>query len=414
LTLMKAGFAPLKAEPGFIAFFTGFQANNLSGILLCVLAGTVLTMILQSSSATVGITMVLASQGLLNFETSVALILGDNIGTTITAELASIGANLNAQRTARAHTLFNVIGVTYIIIFFPFFVKGVTWLTNHFLHLGPPDLLVGGERPNISRYIANSHTVFNLINATLFLMVLPFLVKVATWLTPCRKGEEALDELYHIKHIDFRYIDTPSVALGEARAEIVRMGEAVQLMYEDVIGSLKERKTKELSKWKKREDALDNLQKEITQFLVRVMQAAIMPEESREVAALMRMANNLERTGDAIENIAYLIEQMVEENLYFSDAALRDYDEISGVVRKLLSVVVMSIRRDDKDIMPLAEELENSIDRMREEMKSSHVMRLQKGICSVEPGLILVDMLASFEKAGDFCYNIAQAVAGVK
>ena len=414
LTLMKSGFGPLKAEPDFIAFFTRFEANSLSGILLCVFIGSILTMVLQSSSATVGITMVLASQGLLNFQTSVALILGDNIGTTITAELASIGANINAHRTARAHTVFNVIGVIYIILFFPFFLKGVTWLTNHFLHLGPPDVLVGGERPNIARYIANSHTLFNLINAIFFLIALPILVRVATWLTPYRKGEAALDELYHIKHIDFRYIDTPSVALGGARAEIFRMGEAVQLMYEDVIGSLKDRKTKELSKWRKREDALDNLQREITQFLVRVMQAAIMPEESKEVAALMRMANNLERTGDAIENIAYLVEKMVEENLYFSDAALSDYDEISDEVRRLLSVVVVAIRRDDKDIMPLAEELENNVDRMREEMKTSHLMRLQNGICSVDPGLILVDMLASFEKIGDFCYNIAQAVAGVK
>ena len=414
LTLMKSGFGPLKAEPDFIAFFTRFEANSLSGILLCVFIGSILTMVLQSSSATVGITMVLASQGLLNFQTSVALILGDNIGTTITAELASIGANINAHRTARAHTVFNVIGVIYIILFFPFFLKGVTWLTNHFLHLGPPDVLVGGERPNIARYIANSHTLFNLINAIFFLIALPILVRVATWLTPYRKGEAALDELYHIKHIDFRYIDTPSVALGGARAEIVRMGEAVQLMYEDVIGSLKDRKTKELSKWRKREDGLDNLQREITQFLVRVMQAAIMPEESKEVAALMRMANNLERTGDAIENIAYLVEKMVEENLYFSDAALSDYDEISDEVRRLLSVVVVAIRRDDKDIMPLAEELENNVDRMREEMKTSHLMRLQNGICSVDPGLILVDMLASFEKIGDFCYNIAQAVAGVK
>jgi len=414
LALMKSGFAPLRRDPLFVSFFTRFQADTSGGILLCVLAGTILTMILQSSSATVGITMALASQGLLNFDASVALILGENIGTTITAQLASVGANVNARRTAMAHTLFNVIGVVYVVILFPFFVQMVVWLTGHLFHIGPPGLHIAEGYPNISRYIANSHSLFNIINTTLFLAVLPILVKAAAWLTPRSKGQKELDELYHIKHIDLRYFDTPSVALSQARAEIVRMGEAVQVMFDDVMESLRLRNTKELSKWRKREDALDTLQREITQFLVRVMQDPILPEESREVASLMRMVNNLERTGDAIENVAYLVEDLIEEKLYFSEEAISDYKEISGEVRKLLFLVVDGIRGDDRKIMPAAQAMENNIDRMREEMKEAHILRLKAGVCSVDPGLILVDMLAAFEKMGDFCYNIAQAVAGVK
>ena len=149
LATMKAGFAPLKSHPTFISLFTKFNADNVGGILLCILVGSILTMILQSSSATVGITMALASQGLLDFEASVALILGDNIGTTITAELASIGASINAHRTARAHTLFNLIGVINIVIFFPYFLKLVAWVTSSMMDIGPPDLLVDGQRPNI-------------------------------------------------------------------------------------------------------------------------------------------------------------------------------------------------------------------------------------------------------------------------
>ncbi|MFH2011441.1 MAG: Na/Pi cotransporter family protein [Pseudomonadota bacterium] len=304
LSTMKAGFAPLKESETFIHLFTSFNADSMGGILLCVVIGTVLTMILQSSSATVGITMALAIQGFLTFEASVALILGDNIGTTITAELASVGSNINAHRTARAHTLFNVIGVFGIVLFFPFFIKFVLVATSYLLGIGPPDLLVNGEKPNIARYIANSHTMFNVINALFFLMFLPFLVKVAIWLTPHKKEEKELEELYHIKYLDSKFIYTPSVALGQVRAETIRMGKLVQVMYDDVINSLRDRKVKELSKWRKREDIIDNLQKEITQFLVRVMQEGITPEESREVASLMRMTNNLERMGDAIENIA--------------------------------------------------------------------------------------------------------------
>jgi phosphate:Na+ symporter len=414
LSTMKAGISPLRQDPAFISFFTRFSADTPWGILLCVAVGTLMTMVLQSSSATVGIVMALASQGLLDFQASVALILGDNIGTTITAQLASMGANINAHQTANAHTFFNVVGVIYMIIFFPLFIKLVIWVTSSFLSIGPPDLIIGGERPNIARYIANSHTLFNVVNALFFLLVLPYLVKVAIWLTPHKKEEKELDELHHIKYIDSKYIDTPSVALAQARAEIIRMGEAAQVMYEDVISSLKERKLKDLSKWRKREDTLDNLRREIGQFLVRVMQEEIIPEESREVASLMRVTNNLERFGDAIENIAQLMEELIEENLYLSEKAVSDYEEITGEVRKFLNLALNAVKTDDKEVMSQAQEKEDRINTMWEEMKEDHIMRLQNGVCAVDQGMIFEDMLTAFEKMGDYCYNISQAVAGLK
>ena len=414
LTIMTDGFGFLKKDPTFISFFTRFQAGDLSGILLCVLAGTVLTMILQSSSATVGITMALATQGLLDYQASVALILGDNIGTTITAELASIGTSLAAHQTARAHTLFNVIGVCNVVLIFPIFIQLVAWITSSFMGMGAPDLVVNGERPNIARYLANAHTLFNLLNASFFLIFLRYLVKVAIWLTPHKKEEKEMDELHHIRYIDSRFVETPSVALGQARAEIIRMGEVVLMMYDDVIGSFKNRDLSNLSKWKKREDSVDILQREIIQFLVKVVQKPIIPEESKEVASLMRMANNLERTGDCVEDIAHLIEEMTEQDLQFSEGGLYDYQVISEEVKKFLAFVVEGIRDEDTDIMAEAQEMVDRIYNMREEMRGNYLMRLQSGICTVDPGLILVDMLTAFEKMGGFAYNIAQAVAGVK
>jgi phosphate:Na+ symporter len=414
LSTMKMGIAPLRGDPTFISFFTRFNAENMGGILLAVLVGTVMTMILQSSSATVGIVMALASQGLLGFGASVALILGDNIGTTITAQLASVGANTNARQTANAHTLFNVFGVIYVILFFPLFIKLIMWVTSNFLGIGPPDLIIAGERPNIARYIANSHTMFNVVNTLFFLLVLPYLVKAATWLTPRRKGEEEFNEFHHIKYLDSKYVDTPTVALAQARAEIVRMGEAVEVMYDDVINALNGRRRKGLSKWRKQEDTLDNLRKEIGQFLVRVMQESIMPEESSEVASLMRINNNLERFGDAIENIAQLMEDLIEENLYLSDKAVSDYGEITGEVRKFLSLTINAVKTDDKEVMAEAQEMEDKINAMEEVMKKDHIMRLQTGICEVDQGIIFEDMLTAFEKMGDYCYNISQAIAGLK
>ena len=414
LATMQDGFAPLKDHPSFVALFTRFNADDMLSISLCILVGTIMTMILQSSSATIGVTMALASQGLLNFEASAALILGDNIGTTITAQLASIGASVNARRTARAHAIFNVLGVLLIISFFPLFLEMVIWITDHMMDIGPPDLLVHGEHPNIGRYIANAHTFFNVISALFFLMFLHYLVKVTCWLVPEKKEAKTIDELRRIKYIHSKYIDTPSVAIVQARAEIVRMGEAVQLMYGDVIHSIEDRKLEELFKWRQREDIIDSLQKEIIQFLINVMQKRVSPEESKEIASLMRMANNLERAGDGVENIAELLEELIEGNLHLSEGGIHDYELISKKVEDFLNLIIEGIKAEDQEIMVRAQQLENDIDGMREDMRGNYIMRLQSGLCTVDPGLILVDMLTSFEKIGDFCYNVAQAVAGLK
>lgn len=414
LATMKSGFAPLKDHELFISFFTKFSAASMPGIIMCVFAGTILTMILQSSSATVGITMALASQGLIDFSASVALILGENIGTTITAQLAALGANLNARRTANAHTLFNVFGVCLMILFFPLFIKLVMFSTSSLLHTGPPDIIVSGEKPNILRYIANSHTLFNVVNAIFFLAILPFLIRVTIWLSPKPKKEDRLADLHHVNYIDYKFINTSPVALTQARAEIERMAEVVLLMYDDVIMSIKQRRFKQLSKWKKREEDIDNLQREIIAFLVKVMQGSITPDESKEVASLMRMTNNLERAGDAIENIAYLGEELIGQDLHFSEGGSRDFDTISNEVRKFLCLVRDSIGEDAGDILAVGEKFENNIDLMREEMKGNNIVRLQSATCTVDPGLIFVDMLSAFEKIGDFCFNVAQAIAGVK
>ena len=192
------------------------------------------------------------------------------------------------------------------------------------------------------------------------------------------------------------------------------MGEAVLIMFDDVVKSIESRKLKELSKWKKREDTLDTLQKEITQYLVKIMQQPIMPEESNEISALTRMTNNFERAGDQVENIAELIEELIEQNLYISEGGMQDFKKISAEVRKFIIFVVEAIIEEDSKIIQNALEIENRINDMREEMKSNHLMRLQSGACTVDPGLILVDMLSTFEKLGGFCFNIAQAVAGTK
>lgn len=415
MEMMKNGFKPLRSHPDFIAFFTKFDARSLGGILLCVLAGTVLTMILQSSSATVGITMALASQGLLNLPGSVALILGDNIGTTITAELASIGSNLAARQTARAHTMFNVLGVCYIVVLFNPFVSLVEWVTGSLMGIGPAQAAVSGqEQPNIGRYIANAHTMFNVINAILFLIILPVLAKVAAKLTMGKEAEVVLQDMGRPVHLDYRFVENPSVALAQAREETVRMGRLAQVMYRDVTNVLFTRKLENLARWKPTEDALDNLQRAITDFLVQVSQGAITDAESREINSLLRMVNNIERVGDATENLAQLTEEMVENKLELAEQGVADYRSMREQVGRFLELVVTGAAERNREIMETAQTMEDKINFMREMMRDEYLTRLRSGVCTVDPGLVFVDMLANFEKIGDYCYNIAQAVAGLR
>ncbi len=413
MTVMKDGFAPLRKNPTFLQFFTAFDAASLWGVILCVVVGTVVTMILQSSSATVGITMALASQGLLNLPGSVALILGDNIGTTITAELAAIGGTLAARQAARAHTMFNVIGVCYVVLLFDPFLYVVQWVTQA-MGVGPAELLTQGTKPNISRYIANAHTMFNLINATFFLFALPFLVKTAILLTHDKHKHGKYADLAQPRFLDRKYVDNPSVALTQARDEIVRMGQIAREMLEQVTPVLLTRKLEPLTRWREREDALDRLQREVTEFLVQVSQGNTSESESHEIASLLRMVNNVERLGDAVENLAEVIETVIEENMQITDQAREDYREISRQVGAFLDLIVTGIAERDEGIMEMAQQMENRIDELHERMRDGHIDRLRTGLCSVDPGLAFVDILNNFEKMGDYCYNIAQAVAGLR
>jgi len=411
MVVMKAGLAPIKSDPLFLSFFTKFDPSSVGGLLLCVIVGAGLTILVQSSSATIGLTMTLASQGLLTFPGAMALVLGENIGTTITAELATIGsANINSHRAARAHTMFNVIGVFIMLLIFPVFVKSVEMVTLA-LGAGPVSETVSGEVVNVARYIANGHTMFNVANAVIFLIFLPWLIKVAVMLSP--KEEESM-EVYRLPGFGNRLVDTPIAALAETRGEIVRMAATAQTTFDETIQRFEDRDYKKLRKWRRVENYLDDMQREITAYLSKIYQSDISETEAREISSMMRMTNNIERIGDSVENIAQAIEGIIENKLEFSDYAKADLKEISGQVRAFIELVTAGMQNGTEGFMEKAIEIENTIDSMRETMRQGHVDRIRTGKCGLDQGLIFINILTNFEKVGDYCYNIAEAVAGVK
>lgn len=412
MTVMKLGLSPIKGDPAFIDFFTRFDPSTIGGLLLCVATGAILTIMVQSSSATVGLTMTLAMQGLLSFPAAMALVLGENIGTTITAELATIGAtNINAHRAARAHTMFNVLGVCLMLIIFPHFVKMIEFITMA-MGSGPVDLVENGEVVNISRFIANGHTTFNVVNALFFLCVLPWLIKVAIWLSP-KEEEEDLD-LFRMPSFDDRFIDNPIAAITQVKSEIVRMADIALITLKNTLASMQARDAKKLSKWRRYEDHLDAMQKEIVRHLTRIYQSDVSEAEAKELSSMIRMTNNIERVGDAVENLAEMTEDIIDKDIQFSKDALKDIQVISNQAVAFLMLVQDGMQNLQPNFMSDAQTIEDNIDFMRDEMRTHHICRLREGVCSNEPGLIFSDILSSFEKIGDYCYNIAQGVAGIK
>jgi phosphate:Na+ symporter len=413
LQIMEQAFEPLKQSQEFRDMFVMVGNHHLLGVLI----GAVLTMIVQSSSATIGITIALASTGLISFEASVALILGENIGTTITANLAAIGTNLAARRTAFAHFLFNIIGVAYILALFPHFIHFINAVTP-----GDADFAIQtqqqaaslgvaiGDKPFIARHIANAHTLFNVVNTLIFLPLVGLLAKLTTLLI--RGREEEME--FHLKYIDNRVLNTPPIALGQARSETRRMAQAALEMVDETIAFLEDFDEKRIPSLEKKEELVDLLQKEITDFLVALSQKSITPETSKDIASMMHMVNDLERVGDHCENLWRLGQRKRDQKIGFSEIAVAEILDMAKNTRDFLAFVASAMERGDRTIFDKALHMESVVNDNEETLRNNHIARLNTGECAVLPGLVYIDMLHNFEKIGDHTLNVAKAVVGNK
>ncbi len=411
MTVMKHGLAPIKSDPEFIEFFTKFTTDSLGGILLCVSMGTILTVMVQSSSATIGLTMTLATQGLLTFPTAMALVLGENIGTTITAQLATIGSdNADAYGTARAHAVFNIVGVAIILMVFPWFIKIINYLTLS-LGAGSVTQITNGEHVNVSRYIANGHTLFNVLNAMIFLVFLPKLVQVAKLLSPEDKKSK---ERYPMPAFDGRFIDSPIAALAKVRGEVINMARFTHEGHKKIRKCLTVRDDDTLAEREAVEDHIDAMQKVIIKYLTTISQSDINEPVAIEISEMMRIINNIERTGDCIESNSKILERLYGNDLHFSEDAKKDLLTISDQVDRFLNFVIMGMGESIEEFFSKALVMEDTVDHMRENMRQEHIERLRCDSCSVDAGVLFITLLSNFEKMGDYCFNIAIGVNRIK
>ncbi|MGC9323430.1 MAG: Na/Pi cotransporter family protein [Desulfomonilia bacterium] len=403
LLVMKEGVQPLQAAPWVSDFFIHFSKNPLWGVLV----GTLITMLFQSSSATVGLVIALASSGVLEFTGAAALVLGDNIGTTITAQLSSIGTNVPAKRVARSHLLFNLFGVCIILLIFPAYVRFVDFITP-----GDPMQVINGNLPYSARHIANFHTLFNVTNSFIFIPLMGVLARLSTYLAP----GEIISRVFRLESLDERIFETPSIALDEARQEIEYMGKEVFSMLEITEKPLIENTgtDKILSEVMEKEDLVDALQKEINTYLTELSRQYITEDQSKEIFSMMHMVSNLERIADHCESIAKLCKKRNEFGIVFSEDGNKDMYQIYHHTLEYLRTIMKALKKSPENLMDLVRSFEPKLNTMRWEMRVNHMERLKTSVCNADAGLVYVDMLTSFEKIGDHAYNIAESLSGIK
>jgi phosphate:Na+ symporter len=398
---MKDAFGPLK------------ESGNVQQVLihlgqkpiLAVMAGTVITMLLQSSSASIMIIQVLALQGAFGTDWSVALsvaipfILGDNIGTTITAQIAALRTNRNARRAALGHSIFNIAGVIYMlpIVWFGWYADAIEWITP--FRLSESTIMVS---------IAIAHSTFNIFNAVIFLPFIYGLEKIVINLIPVREEEKAQKPVVLEQHL----LNTPAIALEQTEREIIRMARTAREALEQAVNGILSDDKKLLDSVRVTEDFIDNFQLEITGYLTELSGRQLSKVESAELPVLLHSVNDLERIGDHAVNIAEIAERKIEQKLSFSDSALAEISQLRKEIEQMFDATIASLENRDVDSARAALINEKNLNQQQLDFRRNHVERMTEGVCTAVTGLIFIDLVDNVEKIGDHLTNIAQAVIG--
>jgi len=401
INFMKDAFQPLEKSQRVQELFISLGNKP----ILAILAGALVTTLLQSSSAAIAIVQLLASGGAFGndwqkvLNVSIPFVLGSNIGTTITAQLAALQANLNAKRTAWAHTIFNTLGVciaypfVYLGLFGALVYKVSPW------ELGPA---------TIAANIAIAHTIFNVANSGVFLPLSGILRGIVVKLVPEKPGDIAAKPVILEEHL----LGTPVIALEQSKREIIRMAKTAKKALENCLSAIVNNDRRTLESVRQIEDFIDEFQIAITTYLSALSRRQLSDEVSIELPVLLHTVNDLERIGDHAVNIVEIAERKIEQKLLFSDSALDEIGQLRHEAEQMFDHIIEALEKNDIEAAKLALVNENNINQMQMDFRRSHVQRMSDSICSPQTGLVFIDLVDNIEKIGDHLTNIAQAIIG--
>ncbi len=388
MTYMKDAMSPLREVQAFKDMLVNFGHNPVLGILM----GFTLTLMVQSSSASIGILLALASQGMLPLESALPILYGDNIGTCTTALISSIGTSKNAQRAAVMHLTFNIIGTLIFAL-----------ILNR-----PIIMLVTSIDPvNISRQIANAHTFFNLINVVIQFPFAGLIVKIAERVIP-EKPEES--EFKASSFIDLRMLNTPSIALKNTIKECLHMGDKAKYSLENSISALIDKDKDAAFRTFGTEKEVNQLERDILEYLIHLSNASISGEDRIIVDELFNTINDIERVGDHADNIAELAMEVIEKDLNFSEESVKDINTMYSKVMKTYELALRAMREGSTELAIKAVQVEEQVDIIERSCRSAHIYRLNNNMCNPEAGIIFLDLLSNLERISDHASNIAKAV----
>jgi phosphate:Na+ symporter len=382
---MSAAMKPLKDIEGFAQLMVNLQHNPMLGVLV----GLALTAIIQSSSATIGILQALAFQGLIPIEAALPILFGENIGTCVTALLASVGTTITAKRAAVMHLTFNLIGTVIFIII----LKPVIWL-------------IGFTATDVARQIANAHTFFNIANVIVQFPFAMFIIKFVTKVVP---GEDKHDE-FELQYLDSRLLETPTVAVVQIVKEIIRMGEIARSNVKNGVDVIINFNDKLIDKIYDNEKVINELEKKIGEYLVTVANTAISEDQRYKVSALFNTIHDIERIGDHAENLAEIAQYKVDNKIAFSDSAVEELKLISEKVDGALVNALEALKTENPLLVERVDDYENTVDDLRDQFKEAHIKRLNEGNCNISAGVLFLDLITNLERVSDHSVNIADIV----
>jgi phosphate:Na+ symporter len=404
LEALKASVPELSAED--LAFLKDYADGGIGSTLLFVLIGTLLTIVVQSSSAAMALTLVMCTQGL-PFELAAAIVLGENIGTTITANLAALIANTSAKRAARAHLVFNLFGVLWMLFVFQFFLDGVGSVMEDSEWGGPYNADGSVNEKGVTKSLALFHTSFNIINCLIMIWFIPFIEKVVIRMV---KGKEGYED-YKLEFIGDGTIRTPELALLEARKEVAKFGKITGRINGFVSQLLVEPNQKErdklLERIKKYEEITDRVELEVANYLLKVSEGNLSEEASRRVRSMLSIVNDLETIGDIYYQISKAIERKISEKLYFTPEQRENIQQLLKKLDEAFELMNENLHLDTEAVdIDKAMECEASINHMRDELKVKHLQSVGRGDYHVKSGMIYSELISSCEKVGDHIMNV--------
>ncbi len=406
LESLKTSVPDIGSNPEILEFLKNFTGMGLWSNLIFLLIGTLLTVVIQSSSATMALTLVMCNNGWINFDSAAAMVLGENIGTTITANLAAMVANSTAKRAARLHFLFNVIGVLWVLSIFPFFLKGIDSIAQTFS--GKSAFTDSGSIP-----IALSlfHSFFNILNVLIQIWFIKYLVKLVQRIVPEREDEDE----FRLKYIKFGMLSTSELSLLQAKKEIVLYAQQTKKLFSRLSTMLNEKNerkfNKQFEKVKAGEDKSDEMEISIAKYITKVAEGELSKESSKRISSMLRVIDEIESIGDSCLNIARAIHRANELDEHLTKEMKENIREMFALLEKAFEIMLANLDKPlsniDKDGV---EDIEKKINKLRNKLRKEHVHNIENEIYTYKIGTIYKDIFSESEKMGDYIYDVNMSV----